>query len=116
MINIRGSHGVVFDINDLFPEVVILLKGDPVNHLHKCGWGPGFLEVPRRLMNDEQLTNHNKALQAGVSLRRWVGSPRHVMKAARSLCAPLPAEVSDARREGEVTWETTLPLPLQWVP
>lgn len=52
MINIRGSHGVVFDINDLFPEVVILLKGDPVNHLHKCGWGPGFLEVPRRLMND----------------------------------------------------------------
>lgn len=31
MINIRGSRGVVFDINDVFPEVVILLKGDPVN-------------------------------------------------------------------------------------
>lgn len=35
MINIRGSHGVVFDTNDLFPEVVILLKGDPMNHLYK---------------------------------------------------------------------------------
>lgn len=35
MINIRGSHGVAFDINDLFPKVVILLKRDPVNHLRK---------------------------------------------------------------------------------
>lgn len=35
MIHIRGCRGVVFDINDLFPEVVILLKGDPVNHLCK---------------------------------------------------------------------------------
>lgn len=26
MINIRESREVVFDINDLFPEVVILLK------------------------------------------------------------------------------------------
>lgn len=45
MINIRGSHGVVFDINDLCPEVVILLKGDPVNHLFKQRRGPGFWEV-----------------------------------------------------------------------
>jgi hypothetical protein len=52
MINIRGNHGVVFDINDLFPEVVILLKGNPVNHPHKQRQGPGFHEVPGRLMND----------------------------------------------------------------
>lgn len=37
MINIRGSLGVVFDINDLFPEVVSLLKGDSVKHLANEG-------------------------------------------------------------------------------
>lgn len=52
MINIWGSHGVVVDINDLFPEVVILLKGDPVNHPDKQRLGSGFQEVPGRLMSN----------------------------------------------------------------
>ena len=53
MINIRGSRGVVSDRNDLFPEVVILLKGNPVNHLRKRRQGPGFWEVNERLAADK---------------------------------------------------------------
>lgn len=52
MINMSGSHGVVFDINDLFPDIVILLKGDPVNHPDKQRQGPGFQEVPGRLTSN----------------------------------------------------------------
>ena len=52
MINVRGSHGVVFDINDLFPDAVILLKGDSVNHPDKQRRGPGFREVPGRLTSN----------------------------------------------------------------
>lgn len=52
MINRRGSYGVVFDINDLFFEGVILLKGDLVNYFCKWRRGFGFWEVFGRLMND----------------------------------------------------------------
>lgn len=52
MINMPRSHGVLFDINDLFPEVVILLKGDPVKHPDKQRLASGFQEVPGRLMSN----------------------------------------------------------------
>lgn len=64
MINIRGSRGVVFDINDLFPEVVILLKGNPVNHLRKRRRGPGFWEVNEWLAADKW--QHGGGMEVGL--------------------------------------------------